>query len=333
MTQRLIVLDSHIDIPWPDPPDPFTATGRCVDVPKMRAGGMMAGCFVAFVPQTPCEDGFRAQAFGRAQAMLGAIAAMQRPEIEAPVRVASRVADIVAATDHGGIAVIPVVENGHALGHRVDHVATFATCGVRYVTLTHNGHNDLADSAIPRRDLGDADARHGGLSGFGQEVIAAMNAQGMLVDVSHASKSTMMQAARLSRTPVVASHSCIRSLCDHPRNLDDEQLELLAATGGVVQVTAMPYFLRKGGRPNEVGIDALVDHIDYAVRRIGIDHVGISSDFDGGGGILGWANAAETARVTAALVARGYDESEVTALWGGNFLRLLGAAEECAGWH
>jgi membrane dipeptidase len=142
----------------------------------------------------------------------------------------------------------------------------------------------------------------------------------------------MMEAAAVSRTPIVASHSCIRALCDHPRNLDDEQLDRLAATGGVLQVTAMPYFLRKGGKPGEVDIAALVDHIAYAVDRIGLAHVGISSDFDGGGGIAGWSNAAETANVTAALVARGYDEAQLAALWGGNFLRVLQMAEDAAGW-
>jgi membrane dipeptidase len=332
MTERLLVLDSHIDIPWPNGPDPFTATGRCVDFPKMQAGGMAAGCFVAYVPQTHCEDGPRAEARARATAMLTEIGQMHRTQADLTVRVAPRVAQIQAAFQEGATIVIPAVENGHALGNQIESVQAFARQGARYLTLTHNGHNDLADAAIPRRDLGDAPTRHNGLSAFGCAVIRAMNANGMLVDVSHAAKSTMMQATEVSRTPVVATHSCIRALCDHPRNLDDAQLDRLAETGGVVQITAMPYFLRREGRVADVGIPALIDHIDYAVQRIGLDHVGISSDFDGGGGIAGWMNAAETEAVTSALRARGYPPEQIAALWGGNFLRLLRQAEEVAGW-
>ena len=323
----MLVLDSHIDIPWPDGPDPFGHTGRCVDIPKMRAGGMGAGCFVAYVPQTRCDEPHRAEARARATAMLDEIGRMDRTQDGVVVRLAPRVAQIEAAAAEDAIAIIPAVENGHALGYDSGAVAAFAAQGARYLTLTHNGHNDLADAAIPRRDLDDEPARHGGLSDFGREVIAALNAHGMLVDVSHAAKATMMQAADVSRTPIVATHSCVRSLCDHPRNLDDEQLDKLAEVGGVIQITAMPYFLRRGGKPAEIGIDAMIDHIDYAIGRIGLEHVGISSDFDGGGGLVGWMHAGETANVTAALVARGYDPEQIAALWGGNFLRLLRVAE------
>jgi membrane dipeptidase len=330
MTDALLVLDTHIDIPWPDGPDPFSHTGRCVDLPKMVAGGMSAGCFVAYVPQTGCDDAHRAEARARAEAMLDEIGRMGRSEGGIAARVTPRAAEIQAAHAAGRIAVIPAVENGHALGGDLGAVAGFAGLGARYLTLTHNGHNDLADAAIARRDLGDTETRHGGLSAFGRDVVRALNAHGMLVDVSHAAKTTMMQATELSRTPVVATHSCVRRLCDHPRNLDDEQLDRLAATGGVIQVTAMPFFLRPRGRAAEVGIEALIDHIDYAVRRIGIDHVGISSDFDGGGGIAGWMDASTTADVTRALERRGFGAVEIAALWGGNFLRLLRLAEDVA---
>jgi membrane dipeptidase len=330
MTDRLLVLDSHIDIPWPGGSNPFELTGRCVDFPKMRAGGMQAGCFVAYVPQTACEDEARLAARARAAAMLDEIGRMHQIQGDLIVRVTPRAAELEAAFQAGEIAVIPAVENGHALGNAVSAVADFAAQGARYLTLTHNGHNDLADSAIPRRDLGDSATRHGGLSTFGCEVIRAMNDCGMLVDVSHAAKSTMMQATEVSRTPVVATHSCVRTLCDHPRNLDDAQLDRLAETGGVIQITAMPFFLRRDGRATEVGIETLIDHVDFAVARIGYQHVGISSDFDGGGGIKGWMTAAETGAVTAALVARGYSGQQIAALWGGNFIRLLRQAEASA---
>ncbi len=161
--------------------------------------------------------------------------------------------------------------------------------------------------------------------------MAALNRLGMLVDVSHASKAAMTQAAGLSRTPVVATHSCIHALCPVPRNLDDEQLDLLRDTGGLVQITAVASFLRPQGSAEQVSVSDYMDHLDYAVRRCGVAHVGISSDFDGGGTLVGWRDAGESANLTAELVRRGYDASEIAALWGGNFLRLMAAAEAAAG--
>jgi membrane dipeptidase len=329
--RSLLTLDSHIDIPWPESKDPFTESERAVDFPKMRRGGLWAGCFAAYVPQTLRTPENREQAVARAEAMLQAIHSMGRTQDGIRVRVTARAADVEAAWREGVIAVIPVIENGHALGGDPGNLAHFRKLGVCYLTLTHNGHNDLADSAIPKRELGDGEAEHGGLSPLGRTVIAEMNRLGIIVDVSHAAKTTMMQAAELSRSPVIASHSGVRAICDHPRNLDDEQLDLLRDRDGLIQITAMPAFLRPQGKMETVGVADLVDHIDYAVRRIGIRHVGISSDFDGGGGIKGWSNAAETPNITAELLARGYGQNEIRALWGGNFLRVLRRAEELAG--
>ncbi len=196
--------------------------------------------------------------------------------------------------------------------------------------MTHNGHNALADSANPRGDLGDPAAEHGGLSALGRAAIAMLNRLGMLVDVAHVSRAAMFQAAESSRTPVVSTHSCIRALCDHPRNLDDAQLDALRDVGGVVQVTAVSAFLKPNAKPDEVTLADFADHIDHAVRRIGIQHVGISSDFDGGGGFAGWRDAGDSANVTAELVRRGYGPAELALLWGGNFLRILRIAEEVA---
>ena len=324
---RTLTLDSHIDIPWPDGPDPFTDSTRCVDLPKMRRGGLGAGCFVAYVPQGPRTDAATAASFDRALAMLQAIHAMGAGSL---ARVTVSADEVQAAHRAGAIAVIPVVENAQAIGADLSRIAVFAGRGVRYVTLTHNGHNALADAAIPRAELGDPQALHGGLSALCRQAIREMNRLGIMVDVSHTAKATMMQAAAWSRSPVVASHSCARALSDHPRNLDDEQLDALRDAGGVIQITAMPAFLRRGAPEAEVTVADLVTHIDYAVRRIGLDHVGISSDFDGGGGITGWRSAAESGNVTAELVARGYDEGAIAALWGGNFLRVMRAAERLA---
>jgi membrane dipeptidase len=225
---------------------------------------------------------------------------------------------------------MPAVENGTALGGDLSMLDRFAALGVRYITLTHNGHNALADAAIPLRNLGDVEAEHGGLSPLGRQAVARMNRLGMLVDISHAAKSTMLQAAKLSRTPVLATHSCARALCDHPRNLDDEQLDVLRDTGGVIQITMVSAFLKRGAKPNEVGVSAIADHVDYVARRIGIDHVGIGTDFDGGGGVAGFMHEGEAPALTAELVSRGYDDEALAKIWGGNFLRLLRQAEEVA---
>ncbi len=325
--RSLLTLDTHIDIPWPEGPSAFEDGKRRVDFPKMRRGGVAAGCFAAYVPQgrrTP--DGEQA-AYDRAIGMLHAIHAMARTEAGIEARIASIAAEIEAAWRDGAIAVVPAVENGFAMGHDLSRLAEFRALGARYLTLTHNGHNALADSSNPRKDLDDPVAEHGGLSALGREAVAELNRLGMLIDVSHVSRDAMLQAAALSATPVVATHSSIRALCDHPRNLDDAQLDALAACGGVVQVTAVSAFVKPGAKPSEVTVSDFIDHIDYAVRRIGIAHVGISSDFDGGGYFSGWANAGESPNLTAELVRRGYDAMAIAALWGGNFLRVLRAAE------
>jgi membrane dipeptidase len=189
----------------------------------------------------------------------------------------------------------------------------------------------LADSCNPRRDLGDREAEHGGLSAVGRAVVAELNRVGMIVDVAHTSRDTMQQAAEVSRTPIVSTHSCITALCDHPRNMADWQLDIIKAVKGVIQITAVSAFLRPHAKPEEAGVTDFADHVDYAVKRIGIDHVGISSDFDGGGWIRDWRDAGDSANVTAELVRRGYDRGALEKLWGGNFLRVMRVVEEAAG--
>jgi len=311
----LLTIDSHIDIPWPPGPSPFEDGPRRVDLPKMRRGGIGAGCFAAYIPQGKRDAAGFAAAHDRAVAMLRAIHAMGETRAGAvPAQLATTVAEIEAARLAGGPAIIPVVENGHAIGETLDHLDEFRALGARYMTLTHNGHNALADSSVPRKDLGDEPTLHGGLSELGRAAIARMNRLGMMVDVSHTSKAAMLQAIAASSTPVIATHSSIRALCDHPRNLDDEQLDAMAASGGVVQVTLVSFFLKAGKKETEVTLGDFIDHIDYAVQRMGIAHVGIGSDFDGGGGVVGWRDAGESANVTFELMRRGYDRAAIAAL-------------------
>lgn len=325
-----LTLDSHIDIPWPHDQDPFHATQRHVDLRKMRAGGLDAGCFVAYVPQgTRDHQGF-VQASQRAFAMLETINGMQRSEAGISARICRTANAIEAAKSDGVLAVVPAVENGHAVGDDLGSLGRMRSLGAVYLTISHNGHNALADSAIPRRDLGDPAELHGGLSGLGQEAIAEMNRLGMLVDVSHLSRKSMLQAAMASSVPVVATHSCVGRICPHPRNLDDVQLDALRDSQGLIQITAMPYFLKLRGRIDDVGVTDLVDHVAYAIDRCGLAHVGISSDFDGGGALKDWRDASQSGNVTAELVKRGFSAHEIGALWGGNFLRLMRQAEAFA---
>jgi len=284
----------------------------------------------------------------------------------------ARSADDVSRIHASGklVAVIGI-ENGYVIGKDLSLLAKYHELGARYITLAHGGHNDIADSSTPQKGLGDSEEEHGGLSDFGREVVAEMNRLGIMVDVSHISKKSMLQAVEASKAPVIGSHSSTRALADVPRNMDDEQLRALAAKGGVMQTVALGAFVKNPPEKQEamkklfeeLGISGMgelsslseanravfdqkqkevdarfpaatvpdfVDHIDHAVEVMGIDHVGISSDFDGGGGIEGWNNASETFNVTHELVRRGYTEEQIAKLWSGNLLRVWREVERVA---
>jgi membrane dipeptidase len=317
----MLTLDTHVDIRWPNPPDPLTEGPMRVDFPKMQRGGLDAVIFIAYVGQGRRDEAGHAAAAERADAMLRHI--RDRADGTAH-RFCATPDELEACHAAGALGVLSAVENGYAMGHDLSAPARWRSLGACYLTLTHDGHNDLADSARPQGRLGDAPVEHGGLSALGREAIVALNAAGLLVDVSHVAKSGMLQAAELSRSPIVATHTACRALHDHPRGIDDEQLDALKAVGGLVQITAVPAFLRPTpeGQRNPGSVEDMADHVDHAVRRIGIEHVGVSSDFDGGGAVDGWQNAAETPNLTAALARRGYGERELGLLWSGNFLRL-----------
>jgi membrane dipeptidase len=262
--------------------------------------------------------------------MLDHINRMARTASDIRVRLADRAGAIEAAKRDGVLAIVPCVENGFAIGSDLSRITAFRAKGAVYMTLTHNGHNALADSCNPRRDLGDRETEHGGLSTFGKAAIAAMNRAGMLVDVAHTSRDTMLQAAEESRSPIVSSHSCVSAVCDHSRNMMDWQLDVIRDVKGVIQITAVSGFLKANAKPEDVTVADFANHIDHAVRRIGIDHVGISSDFDGGGGISDWHDAAQSPNITIELMRRGYDRGALEKLWGGNFLRVMRVAEGLA---
>ena len=328
--RTLVTLDTHIDIPWPTGPDPFQDGVRRVDLPKMIRGGLSAACFVAYVPQAGRTPAAEDAAYHRAIAMLDQINGMADVPSPIAMRIANRADAIEAAKRDNVLAIVPCVENGFAVGTDLARIAEFRERGAIYMTLTHNGHNALADSCNPRRELGDRETEHGGLSTLGRAAVAAMNRVGMLVDVAHTSRDTMVQAAEESRSPIVSTHSCVSALCDHSRNMTDWQLDVIRDVRGVIQITAVAAFLKPNARPDEVTVADFADHIDYAVKRIGIDHVGISSDFDGGGWFSDWRDASQSPNITIELVRRGYDRGALERLWGGNFMRVMRVAEGLA---
>ena len=366
----VLTIDSHDDIPFDfatDAVDPLDAP-RQVNLQKMLAGGLDAGFFIVYVGQTERTPDNYVQAQADAMIKFDAIHRMAEEMYPDLIELAYSADDVERIQASGKLVAAIGIENGYVIGRDISLLERYHGLGARYVTLAHNGHNDIADSAQPRPNLGDVPAEHDGVSEFGEQVIAEMNRLGIMVDISHISSAAALDAIRLSRAPVIASHSNARAVTDHVRNLDDETLLALRDNGGVVQVTAFTLYVTEStpaqreasgqalaefgieqfwdwssltadrqeqlaARLEEIGyadIGDFIDHVDYAVNLIGIDHVGLSSDFDGGGGILGWLDAAETANVTLELVRRGYGQEEIGKLWGGNLLRVWREVERIA---
>ena len=258
-------------------------------------------------------------AAGKADAILGELT---RQLSLYPDRVQQAFApdDVSAAKRAGRKAVFLGIENGYAIGRDLSLLKHFRDKGVVYMTLCHNGDNDICDSAK-------GEGEHGGLSPFGRDVVREMNRLGMMVDLAHASEASFYDALACSAAPIVTTHSSCRALCDHPRNLTDDQIRALAARGGVMQICLYEYFLVRGKEPK---VDDIVAHIDHVVRLVGVDYVGIGSDFDGGGGIPGCNSADELINITKALLKKGYTTEMLVKIWGGNFLRVMRQVQQSA---
>ncbi len=356
---RVVAIDTHVDI------EPAYFTAACnytqrlttqVNLPKMRSGGLDAAFFIVNVQQGPLTPGGYADAHRDAVARFDAVHRLTDGIAPTQVGLALTPDDVTRIAASRRTVVVIGIENGYPVGLDAARVREFYARGGRYMSLAHNGRNQLSDSHT-EDTAGEAPT---GLTPLGRAVVTEMNRVGMMVDVSHASKASMMQTVALSAAPVIASHSAVRALADHSRNLDDEQLRALKQNGGVAQVVAYAAYIaagthsgraplrtttggrasapcpveRAGQRPLSVedrpGMKAFVDHIDHAVTVMGIDHVGIASDFDGAGGLEGWDSAADTFNVTLELVRRGYDEAAITKLWGANLLRVWREVEAVA---
>ena len=348
-------LDTHDDINVKNFTDSLNYTQNIdtqVNLPKMQAGALDVAWFIVYTGQgelTP--EGYK-KAAENAQAKFDAIHRLVEVYGKNKIALATTSKEVDSLRKIGKKVAMIGVENAFPIGENIEEVARYYAMGARYMSLAHNGHNQFSDS-----NTGEFDntAKHNGISELGKQIIEKMNYYGIMVDISHPSKEAIRQTIAHSKAPVIASHSSARALSDHPRNLDDAQLQWVKDSGGVVQTVALAAFLNKEkaaahkkakdsllkADPNAdltalkatyppVNVSDFVDHIDYIKNKIGIDHVGISSDFDGGGGIEGWKDASETFNVTLELVKRGYSKEEIAKIWSGNLLRVLDRVQAVA---
>lgn len=307
---RVLTLDTHCDTPMFFPQgihfeqrDPKIL----VDLHKMTEGRQDATIMVAYLPQ-PTENptAFADSIFDQIEVIVG-----QNSDY---VRIANTPRDLWMNKHQGLKSIMLGIENGIAIDGKLENLQHFVDRGIVYMTLCHNGDNDICDSASKTQHT------HHGVSAFGEQVIKEMNRLGVLVDMSHAGEESFYQALEISSKPVVCSHSSARALCDHPRNLTDDQMRALAQKGGVAQTTIYHGFLKKDG---EATINDVIAHLEHAIDVMGIDHVGLGTDFDGDGGVRGLADSSELINFTRRLLARRFSEHDIQKIWGGNFLRVM----------
>jgi len=389
--ERVITLDTHADINTAN----FTIDNNYtmdidtqVTLPRMQQGGLDVAWFIVYTGQGGLTEEGYAAAYANAMDKFSAIERLSKEIAPGSIELAYSSEDVRRIVAAGKKVAMIGIENAYPLGLDIANVKRFHELGGRYMSLSHNGHSQFADS-----HTGEADGvwLHNGLSELGRQAVAEMNRWGIMIDISHPSTAANMQTIELSVAPVIASHSSARGVYNHSRNLNDQELMAVKANGGVVQAVAfrayvdgdkhrlnreallrlqtgiaetLGYQLLEASAVREldeaartayddrmaeinelaapriasevdqsappVEVSDFIDHIDYMVNLIGIEHVGISSDFDGGGGVTGWNDASETFNVTLELVRRGYTEGQIAALWSGNLLRVLDDVQKIA---
>ena len=311
--QHILTLDTHCDTPmFFDQNIQFTHRDPkiLVDLHKMTEGHQDATIMVAYLPQpTDHPKEYADNIFDQIEHIVA--------DNSQYIALARNPSDLWMNKHLGKKSIMLGIENGHALDGKIENLRHFAQRGIVYMTLCHNGDNDICDSARGSQTWG-------GVSDFGKQVIREMNRLGIMVDLSHAHEKSFYDALELSQTPIVCSHSSCRALCDHPRNLTDDQMRALAAKGGVMQVTLYKGFLVKDGQAT---IEDAMRHLEHAIDVMGIDHVGLGTDFDGDGGIVGLANSSELPNFTRQLLKRQFSEEDIQKIWGGNFIRVMNDAQ------
>jgi len=373
--QRILTLDTHCDTAmrlvrgnWnpAERHDSDSPRSSKIDLPRMKEGGLDAEFFAAFVGQGPrTAEGYRA-AQQTADSLIEAVKSMVKANSQL-IGLAFSPEEAYRFKKQGKLTAFLGIENGYAIGQDLSLIKYFYEQGARYITLCHTSDNDICDSSTDRDDPEDR-----GLSQFGRQVVAECNRQGMIIDISHASDRSFWDVLACSQAPIIASHSCARAVCDHPRNLSDEMIKALAAKGGVVQICFLSSYVKKP-RPNPerdkafeefrakygnwrdikdeaqrekimaemqelnrkypvelATLQDLVDHIDHVVKLVGVDYVGIGTDFDGGGGVVGCNDVSQMINVTVELMKRGYSEADLAKIWGQNFFRVFNQVKEAA---
>jgi membrane dipeptidase len=364
----ILTVDTHCDTPM-EFSDPLFDLGvrhdeGCVDFPKMVEGGLHAEFFAVFTGQGPRNDSSYNKVHQKALDIFNAIHKnVEKNNVMAEI--ATTPDDAYRLKKAGKIAAFIGVENGYPVGKDLSRIKQYYDLDARYITLAHTKNNDICDSSTDP-----AGAENNGLSQFGLQVVREMNRLGMMVDVSHISDKSFYDVLKVTNAPVLASHSSCRALCGSPRNLTDDMLLALKENGGVIQICILGNYLKtpepnpeldlklkelrdRYGDYNTLSdsmkkmvrkeyraiqktyekpatVKDVVDHIDHVVQVIGIDYVGIGTDFDGGGGVEGCRTASEMKNITIELLRRGYSKADITKIWGGNVMRVLQKVEDIA---
>ncbi|MBS2098809.1 dipeptidase [Carboxylicivirga linearis] len=368
---KAITIDTHCDTPMKfvnkgfDIGKEHEAPNSRVDIPRMESGGLDAIFFAIFTSQRPRTSENYEKAYNLANQMIDSTYAAIK-NYPNQVELATNSKDVTQISKKGKRAIYLGMENGFPLEKNIDRVEEFYNKGVRYITLSHSSNNDICDSSTDKNG-----PEHNGLSDFGIDVVNEMNRLGMIIDISHVSDKSFFDVMKVSKTPVIASHSSVRSICNHPRNMSDKMIKKLAEKGGVIQICILGAYIEeedttsinyikheelrkkynnfnykneeerkaawrewdridKDYPPVLPNIAKAVDHIDYVVNLVGIDHVGIGSDFDGGGGLSDCQDVGDFPKITDELLNRGYSKEDIYKIWGGNFLRVFKEVEDFA---
>ncbi len=368
---KALTIDTHADVPINMMKDGFDVAvrhdfeedGSQIDFPRMKEGGMDGMFFAVYLAQGKRTPEATAEAKEKALAIFDKIhkAVAANPGVAG---IATTPKDAYDLQKQGKRAVFFGMENGWPVGNDLANLKQYYDLGLRYITLSHSSNNDICDSST------DPDGpEYGGLSPFGEKVVQEMNRLGIMVDISHVSDSTFYDVMKLTKAPAIASHSSCRTIANHPRNMTDDMIKALAKNGGVIQINFVPSFVKEPSQQQELSMKAIrlkmrqvdlsdadkkelyaemkrmrekyaddmptvsdgVDHIEHVIKLVGIDHVGIGMDMDGGGQLIGCRDVSQIGNITEELVRRGYSEKDIEKIWGGNVMRVLAATEKVAG--
>lgn len=318
---RILSVDTHTDTPlwFKDGYSIGLRKDNMVSIQKMEEGKLDAQFLAAFIWQGKRDEASSQQAVEKTMRLIQSI----HDEVEKYKEycgIAVTGEDAVRLKKEGRKAFFIGIENGYAIGKDLKNIGKFKQMGVNYITLCHSYDNDICHSSTHTEDPAK------GLTPFGRQVVKEMNRLGIMIDVSHAGEATFWDVIKESRLPVIASHSSAKALCNHDRNLTDKQLRALARNGGVAQLCLLDAYLNENRQAANV-CDA-AEHLDHMIKVAGIDHVGIGTDFDGGGGVAGCKGDNDLINLTVKMLEKGYTEEDLRKIWGGNLLRVMKQVQE-----